>query len=232
MQIVSIDIETTGLDPENCQVLSIGAVIEDSENIQPLDELPRFHGVILPNRIEGEPYAINLNRDLIQTIVYYQTAESQDEKNDLAQMSGMQFYTKDSIAEAFYYWLYENGVFSVDNESLFKNGGHMTLKNGKMAPVIGLRTKPAHITVAGKNFATFDLKFLERLPRWKQLIKVRQRVLDPTILYIDWKEDDSPPSMSTCKKRAGLPPEITHNAVEDALDVIMLLRAAKLYHKY
>ena len=102
MKYISIDIETTGLDPENCQVLSIGAVIEDTNDIKPLADLPTFHGVVLPNRIEGDPYAINLNRDLLQTIVQYQTAQDQDEKNDIVQMTGMKFYKKEEIVEAFY----------------------------------------------------------------------------------------------------------------------------------
>ena len=43
MKYISIDIETTGLDPENCQILSIGAVIEDTLNQLPFEELPTFH---------------------------------------------------------------------------------------------------------------------------------------------------------------------------------------------
>lgn len=221
MKYISIDIETTGLDPENCQVLSIGAVIEDTENIMPLEDLPTFHGVILSNRIEGEPYAINMNKDLIQKIVYYQTAQDQDEKNDLVQMTGMKFYEKEEIVEAFYYWLAENGFVEFDD---IDSGGYVKMENGKMLPMITNKTKPVNITAAGKNFGTFDLKFLERLPRWKQLVKVRQRILDPSILYINWREDESLPSLGLCKKRANLPEEVAHDAVEDAKDVILLLR--------
>ena len=72
--------------------------------------------------------------------------------------------------------------------------------------------------------ATFDKLFLERLPRWKQLIKIRQRIIDPSVLYVNWESDSSLPSMSECKVRAGLPGMVTHNAVEDAWDVIELLR--------
>ena len=42
MRIVSIDTETTGLDYDTCQILQVGAVIEDTINVRPLDELPRF----------------------------------------------------------------------------------------------------------------------------------------------------------------------------------------------
>lgn len=197
MKYVSIDIETTGLNPETCQVLSIGAVIEDTDNIMPVKDLPTFHGVISSREISGDPYAINMNKDLIESMVYWQTGKD-DERHDLERLTGMKFYEKDEIVEAFYNFLLENG---------FERSPYQI-----------------HLTVAGKNFGTFDLKFLERLPRWKQYIRVRQRILDPSILYVNWKEDTSLPGLGACKKRANLPEEVAHDAVEDAIDVILLLR--------
>jgi len=221
MKYISIDLETTGLDPDNCQVLSIGAVIEDTNDIKPLADLPTFHGVVLPNRIEGDPYALNMNKDLIELIVRYQTSKTTENKNLLEATSGMKFYKKEDIVEAFYYWLAENGFVEFDG---IDSGGYVKMENGKMLPMITEKTKPIHITAAGKNFATFDLKFLEKMPRWKQLIKVRQRILDPSILYTEWKEDESLPGFGLCKKRAGLPEDVAHDALEDALDIVLLLR--------
>jgi len=82
MKYISIDLETTGLDPENCQILTIGAVIEDTNNIKPMEELPTFHAAILHRRIEGSPFAINMNKEIIESIVYYQTAEDDSEQFD------------------------------------------------------------------------------------------------------------------------------------------------------
>jgi hypothetical protein len=84
--------------------------------------------------------------------------------------------------------------------------------------------KPVTITVAGKNFASFDKLFLERLPRWKQAIRIKQRILDPAILYVDWKTDSDVPNLLKCKERAGINGTVTHNALEDAWDVIEVLR--------
>ena len=221
MKYISIDIETTGLDPENCQVLSIGAVIEDTNDIKPLADLPTFHGVVLSRQLNGQPYALNMNKDLIELMVRYETSKTKEDKDLLEATSGMKFYEKDKIVEAFYYWLAENDFVEFDN---IDSGGYVKMENGKMLPMITNKTKPIHITSAGKNFATFDLKFLERMPRWKQLIKVRQRILDPSILYVDWKQDESLPSFALCKKRSGLPEEVAHDAVKDAQDVILLLR--------
>ena len=224
MKYIAIDIETTGLDPETCQVLSIGAIVEDTNNIKPLDDLPTFHGAINRRNISGNTYAINMNRELISNIVEYQGLKLDTERFNLERKTGMKFYDEQEIVEEFYYWLAANGFAELEESiQLVPN------RDGLPVPAITNKTKPVHITAAGKNFGTFDLKFLERLPRWKQLVKVRQRILDPSILYTNWVADESLPSLSTCKLRANLPEEVAHDAVEDSKDVIILLR--KEYNK-
>jgi hypothetical protein len=93
-----------------------------------------------------------------------------------------------------------------------------------MRPMINGATKPITINVAGKNFATFDMLFLKQLPWWQKLIKIRQRVLDPAILVVDWKNDMSLPNLKQCKERTGIEGIVTHNALEDAWDVIEVMR--------
>lgn len=66
MRFVSIDIETTGLDPETCQVLEIGAVIEDERLA--LIELPTFRYRILRDSYMGEPYALSMHKDLLRDL--------------------------------------------------------------------------------------------------------------------------------------------------------------------
>jgi len=210
MKYLSIDIETSGLDPENNQILSIGAIIEDTENRLPFDEIPKFHVCILTDQLTGSPFALDMNRELIESMVHYQTAEDQDEKNDLVNMTGMQFLQRDNVVESFYDFLFRNGV--VENVDFPINPG------------LSSKMKPVTINVAGKNFGTFDKLFLERLPRWKQAIRIRQRIIDPSILFIDWKADNAMPSLNTCKVRAKIGGIVTHNAIEDAWDVIQLLR--------
>ena len=68
-KVISIDTETTGLDHETCQVLSIALVIEDTDAPEvPVNELPHIHLIIRRDYLQGEPYAINLNKDIIQII--------------------------------------------------------------------------------------------------------------------------------------------------------------------
>lgn len=79
------------------------------------------------------------------------------------------------------------------------------------------------IIVAGKNASSFDIPFLRRFKGWEH-IRVRHRFLDPTLPFVNWKTDAQPPDLSTCKKRVGLPELVTHEALDDAWDVIELLR--------
>lgn len=79
------------------------------------------------------------------------------------------------------------------------------------------------ITAAGKNFAAFDLRFLEEKTDMLNHVNVRHRIIDPAILYLDGN-DTSLPNMNMCKARMGLVGEVAHNAIDDAFDVIQLIR--------
>lgn len=81
------------------------------------------------------------------------------------------------------------------------------------------------LIAAGKNFAAFDLAFLKSLPNWHKHIRISQQILDPAIYYVNFAEDDKLPSLEECKMRAGFEDTIvTHDALNDALDVVRLLR--------
>ena len=222
MKYISIDVETTGLEKDRYQILSIGAIIEDTTNKLSFDDIPKFHAAILHNEITGSPFALNMNKKIIEAVVQYQTAKDQDEKNDLVQMTGMHFYHEDKVVEGFFHWLYDNGMYS---QNPIMEGQMMVMgENGKMYPALTSKMKPVSLNVAGKNFASFDKHFLERLPRWQQVIRIRQRMIDPSILFTNWSEDETMPDLYTCKKRAKVEGIVTHDALEDAWDVIQLLR--------
>jgi len=222
MIYLSIDLETTGLEKDKYQILSFGAILEDTEKKLPYDEIPKFHAAILHNEITGSPFAMNMNKKIIEAIVQYQTAKDQDEKNDIVQMTGMQFYRESDLVEGFYRWLYDNGVVEFNPDML--NGQMVKLENGKTYPMITSKTKPVTINVAGKNFASFDKHFVDRLPRWQQLIRIRQRIIDPAVIFTDWKNDKALPALYDCKTRAKVEGVVTHDALEDSWDVIQLLR--------
>ncbi len=178
---VSIDIETTGLDPETCQVLSIGAVIDDWET--PIDRLPTFECYVGHGTFTGEPYALSMHPKILRTI---------------ADGTG-RILRPDCVVGELINWLVAHCIPIDDDGSV------------EIAP-------------AGKNFGSFDRQFLERLPRWKRFIHLNHRAIDPGSLYYRPDIDDGPPDTKTCMERAGIPGEVAHTALEDALVVVKLLR--------
>jgi hypothetical protein len=218
MVYCSIDIETSGLDHEKHKTLSIGAIIEDTEKKLPYEECPKFNAIILQNEIVGSPRAITMNKQIISMIGDYLEGDD-DVKQKFNTHTDYSFYKEDEVVKEFYWWLEKNGYYQGNN-----GGGYVELKDGYMRPIINSNTKPITLNVAGKNFGTFDKLFLQELPWWQKLIRTRQRVLDPSILMVDWKKDTSLPNLTTCKERAGIEGVVTHNALEDAWDVIEVLR--------
>jgi len=77
------------------------------------------------------------------------------------------------------------------------------------------------VKATGKNFGTFDLKFINKV--FKR-VKFHHRVLDVGSLMVNFKNDEWLPGLLECKKRAGIKGEVTHNALEDCWDVIEILR--------
>jgi oligoribonuclease (3'-5' exoribonuclease) len=172
---VSIDIETTGLNPENCQVLEIGAVIEDW--VSPIARLSKFHCLVKYDIYQGQPFALSLNKELFELL-----HEQPDEVTILR---------PEQVYPCFRDWLTEHGITGT-------------------------------VTPAGKNFSGFDKQFLYKLPGFK--LRFSHRAIDPAMLY--WKPDidDKLPGMELCLERAGLYPAVSHVALEDAEQVIKLVR--------
>lgn len=218
MRYISIDIETSGLNPDRNQVLSIGAIIEDTNKKLKREECPTFYKIISHREITGNPYALNLNREEIEMI-----SKSQKSKEDDAYSNWVckVCIEEDMVAKEFFDFLFENGFY----ERVFNEGDPNTrVKNDTIYPIFDNTIKPIKFTVAGKNFGTFDKIFLEKLPWWQRLFRIKQRILDPSILYIDWENDTEIPNLALCKKRAGIDGVVTHNALDDAWDVVELLR--------
>ena len=65
---VSIDIETTGLDFKNHQILEFAAVAWTNDG--PVTELPEYSTIVRPQGdIVGCPYALNLNKKIIEALI-------------------------------------------------------------------------------------------------------------------------------------------------------------------
>lgn len=68
MKYVSIDLETLGLNPQTCDTIEFGAVIDDLKVQAPLEELPRFHCYIEKENYHGEPFAMAMHSKILKRI--------------------------------------------------------------------------------------------------------------------------------------------------------------------
>lgn len=178
---VSLDIETTGLDPDLDQILEIGAVIDDLK--RPVKDLAEFHCYVMHERVFGSAYALSMHPKILRRIA---TKES-----------GYRYLKPEEIVGAFLDWLLEQGV----------------------------NPKKHHLTMAGKNFASFDRQFLKQLRNWDIQIPMRHRSIDPgNLFWLPHIDGVDLPSTATCMKRAGIEGEVAHTALEDARVVVKLIR--------
>lgn len=67
MRYVSVDIETTGLNPDTDQVLQIAAVV-DTDPAIPVEQLPTYTAILKHTRVSGSPFAMAMNAGLLSTI--------------------------------------------------------------------------------------------------------------------------------------------------------------------
>jgi DNA polymerase III epsilon subunit-like protein len=180
MKYVSLDLETTCISPKKpTNILMVSMVLEDTNNVLPLEQLPHFTCFVKPSTIEGSVFALSLN-DWILGII------SERHENKL----GYPIYNGNEWIEKALGWLKNQGIDRM----------HRT-------------------TLAGKNVATFDLLFL---PREIQDV-FNARVLDPGSVFADFSREKLM-SLQEIKDQLGVEGQVTHNAYEDALDVIKILR--------
>lgn len=80
------------------------------------------------------------------------------------------------------------------------------------------------VTVAGKNAAGFDLPFCEATFEGWERRRFFHRVLDVGSLYCDPFADAHLPDTAECMRRAGLPGDVPHTALDDARLVVQMIR--------
>jgi DNA polymerase III alpha subunit (gram-positive type) len=200
MLYVSIDIETSGLNPKKNQILSFGAIIEDTSKSLSFEDCPKFYATVIHRNIKGSPKALLMNMDVIKDISDYIENDRNDALNNEVGNYNPIFVETFTLTSSFTSFLDSNGIKADSRFQRYK------------------------INVAGKNFAAFDMLFLNNVPGWLGFIDIRKRILDPAILYFDVNNDDTLPSLDVCKKRANIDGNVSHNALLDAWDVIQVLR--------
>jgi len=190
MKYVSLDIETTSLSPSPNNILMISMIVEDTENLVPLEKLPHFTCFIKVDSIQGTPYALGMNGWILDII-------SGRKENTTPYLVLPQYSNGGEIVQTAHISGWEEVALKFLNEHFGKD----------------------RITLAGKNVGSFDLQFLPH----KLKNRFRHRCIDPGSIFLDWK-NDTLPSLGDIKKELELGEEVAHDAYEDALDVIKILR--------
>lgn len=201
MQIASIDIETSGLDCYSHDTMEVAVVLGDLFT----DEEPvRQRFVILKDSYNLDPFCANMHQELIKEILeakkFIETVLCEDLPQQIKQQD--QDYSTYYCSEEDFFpllakWLEDQEVECRDDGTY------------KLNP-------------AGKNFYAFDYRFLKALPD-SDLVTFTHRALDPGPLYTQ-KGDLRVADLQTCLQRAGRESTVSHTAMEDAMDVFMLLR--------
>ena len=189
MRYLSIDLETTGLDPEQHEVLELAAIIDDLKDLRPTDSLPRFQAYVVQPSYRGDPFALSMNAEILRKIAMFRAGKIKNTENNFTEL----FLDPSHLIFALRDWLRTHN-FDITQK----------------------------ITVAGKNVAGFDLQFIKRLPEADTLL-IHHRVIDPAMFYLR-EEDVVVPDTKECLVRADLMGEVQHRALDDALDVIRLIR--------
>ena len=98
MKYVSIDIETLGLNPDKCDTIEIGAVIDDLSGNQSVWELPAFHCYVTrdDNMYSGDAFAMSMHSTILKRIAKRE--------------EGYSYVPHDMVDKVFADWLDENGI--------------------------------------------------------------------------------------------------------------------------
>jgi oligoribonuclease len=96
MIYVSIDIETTGLNPKLHDIIEFAAVMDDLRTPRPIEELPKFHSYIKKELYRGDPYALSMHAEIFRKIAM--------------PVEGENYFTIDELMIPFQNWLVKNGL--------------------------------------------------------------------------------------------------------------------------
>lgn len=211
MKYVSIDIETTGLDPEKNQIVEVGAVLDEIGSTTPIEELPKFRAVLIHEEMAMGAYCANLHKDLWTEILKVQKL------NTPAIDKHWFIVGKLPGKESTYYCLPKH-FETLFNEWLRTVCPSFIIDDDKLI---------VKINISGKNAGTFDIPFLEALPGWQGLVKFHRRVLDPASHCIQ-PDDEHIPDLQECLRRCGFEDTVKHTAVDDAIDIIRVIRQRRI----
>jgi hypothetical protein len=207
MRYVSLDLETTGLEPKQPdRILQIAMVAEDSSVDSPLETLPAFSAIIIPNgEIKGNPTALAINSWILIAIELFKTKMSHRNFFSRYKDLGIPEETLNRAREAWRHNAFGSLEYVIAEANIWLTHNFGDKDN---------------INIAGKNVAGFDVPFLP--PELSK--RFRHRCIDPGSVFIDWNAR-SVNSSDEIAKKCGID-SVSHDAYGDAIDVIRWLRTS------
>lgn len=229
MKYVSIDIETTGTDPKQHEVVEFAAIIDNLDgSLLRREQLPSFRVLFIKDNWNVNPYCALLHRDLWEEMKVRKSERSfclSSAPNCYGGVGGLSTQAQDDAIREQYLAILKQKHINVvmhKHTHLRDSFSNWLRENGYNCQN-DMRVK---INVAGKNFANFDKAFLEQPAiSLQETIDIRHRVIDVATHFWQYGDECLPDTL-TCLKRAGLNPnmKLTHTAEEDAWNVIQLVR--------
>ena len=207
MLYLSLDLETTGLAPKQPdRILQIALVAEDTNHKEiPVEDLPYWSGIIIPTgEVSGQMTALAMNSWIFVAIEMYKSKMALSDLKKRYRELGIPQETIDRAVLAY------SSASNIDTlPEIIKQANLWIDKH------FGTRS---HINIAGKNVAGFDMPFLPK----ELTYRFRHRCIDPGSVLIDWSKDRLLSGEDIAKKLNIQ--SVTHNALDDARDVIRWLR--------
>ncbi len=206
MKVSSIDIETTGTIPGFHQLIQFAIILDDFSKQEPLDRLPKFKCYIAHDHYNIDAKLASKN-DVFHTLEIIGKISKMQQTKEF-KLNGVAF---DENGEMYVSPFEISGILY----NFFEKHNQLKDEAGKFV-----------INAAGKNVGSFDIPFINNtFTDLKSYFTLSYRTLDPTILFMDPLNDEELPNLTTCKERAGFKKtEVSHDAFEDALDIVSLLR--------
>lgn len=212
MKYISVDTETTGLNPEQNNILEFCAILDDGS--EDINSLPIFHAIIPQPYYLVDIYCAQLHYRLWPYLNEAQQCFKElsiGESKESEANPNVRYYLTQPL-RLLITGLYHHSVHACATYE------HLKQAFNQWRQFYGAEK----LSAAGKNFGSFDKPFLDKIG-----IKFPHRHIDPTYHYIDWDNDTLPPDLKTCLKRAGKAEIVMHCAYYDAMDIIKLIRHSR-----
>lgn len=229
MLYVSIDTETTGLKQESAIMLEAGLVVADTDKEFELTPTNHLRIVFCRQTLVGDVYALLMHTHLLQEIndVLQNQFKEPDNLSNLYVSCSVQLEKEDHTENVLYVNLADYMLEYLNQDDELVNEAYENIADiiEKFFADNNININEEKITVAGKNFAGFDVKFLREFDPFVNLIvnKTRHRTIDVGNFYVE-ADDEVMPNLKTCLERAGINKEVEHTSIGDAVDVVHLVQ--------